>query len=89
MRAVAGRYPVFRGDYASSDPRVQRITVKVAETLHAAGVNFGILFDGEQNSGNDVRRVGEEGVFEMLASTTSTSSTPAISSAYDQSTPTA
>jgi Fe-S oxidoreductase len=57
----------FVGDYASFDPRVQRITVKVAETLHAAGVNFGILFDGEQNSGNDVRRVGEEGVFEMLA----------------------
>lgn len=57
----------FVGDYASFDPRVQRITVKVAETLNAAGVNFGILFDGEQNSGNDVRRVGEEGVFEMLA----------------------
>lgn len=57
----------FVGDYASFDPRVQRITVKVAETLHAAGVNFGILYDAEQNSGNDVRRVGEEGVFEMLA----------------------
>jgi Fe-S oxidoreductase len=57
----------FVGDYASFDPRVQKITVKVAETLHAAGVNFGILYDGEQNSGNDVRRVGEEGVFEMLA----------------------
>lgn len=57
----------FVGDYASFDPRVQRITVKVAETLHAAGVSFGILFEDEQNSGNDVRRVGEEGVFEMLA----------------------
>ena len=57
----------FVGDYASFDPRVQRITVKVAETLNAAGVSFGILFDAEQNSGNDVRRVGEEGVLEMLA----------------------
>ena len=57
----------FVGDYASYDPRVQRITVKVAETLHAAGVDFGILMDGEQNSGNDVRRVGEEGLFETLA----------------------
>ena len=57
----------FVGDYASFDPRVQRITVKVAETLNAAGVDFGILYDAEQNSGNDVRRVGEEGVFEMLA----------------------
>lgn len=57
----------FVGDYASFDPRVQRITLKVARTLHAAGVDFGILYDSEQNSGNDVRRVGEEGVFEMLA----------------------
>ena len=57
----------FVGDYASYDPRVQRITLKVARTLHAAGADFGILYDSEQNSGNDVRRVGEEGVFEMLA----------------------
>jgi len=57
----------FVGDYASYDPRVQRITLKVARVLHEAGVDFGILYDGEQNSGNDVRRAGEEGVFEMLA----------------------
>ena len=29
-------------------------------------MDFGILYDGEKNSGNDVRRVGEEGLFEML-----------------------
>jgi Fe-S oxidoreductase len=57
----------FVGDYASYDPRVEHITVKVAEILHAAGVDFGILFEAEQNSGNDVRRAGEEGLFEMLA----------------------
>ncbi|MDR5651639.1 (Fe-S)-binding protein [Ruixingdingia sedimenti] len=57
----------FVGDYASYDPRVQRITLKVAEVLHAAGVDFGILYEGEQNSGNDVRRAGEEGLFETLA----------------------
>jgi len=57
----------FVGDYASYDPRVERITIRIAETLHAAGVDFGILFDGERNSGNDVRRAGEEGLFEMLA----------------------
>jgi Fe-S oxidoreductase/nitrate reductase gamma subunit len=57
----------FVGDYASYDPRVEYITVKVAELLHAAGVDFGILFEAEQNSGNDVRRAGEEGLFEMLA----------------------
>ena len=50
----------FVGDFASFDPRVERITVKVAETLHAAGVDFGILYEAEQNSGNDVRRAGED-----------------------------
>jgi Fe-S oxidoreductase len=29
-------------------------------------LDFGILYDGEQNAGNDVRRIGEEGLFEML-----------------------
>ena len=29
--------------------------------------DFGILYDAERNAGNDVRRVGEEGLFEMLA----------------------
>ena len=57
----------FVGDFASFDPRVQDDTRRVAELLHAAGVNFGILYDAEQNSGNDVRRAGEEGLFEMLA----------------------
>ncbi|MCX5515433.1 heterodisulfide reductase [Kaistia algarum] len=57
----------FVGDYASYDPRVQETTVKVAELLHAAGVDFGILFDAERNSGNDARRAGEEGLYETLA----------------------
>lgn len=57
----------FVGDYASYDPRAQEVTRKVAELLTAAGVDFGILFDSERNSGNDVRRTGEEGLFETLA----------------------
>jgi Fe-S oxidoreductase/nitrate reductase gamma subunit len=57
----------FVGDYASFDPRSQRVTRSLARLFHAAGVDFGILYDGERNSGNDVRRVGEEGLFESLA----------------------
>lgn len=57
----------FVGDFASYDPRVQRITRQVANLLHEAGVDFGILYEAEQNAGNDVRRVGEEGAFETLA----------------------
>ena len=42
-------------------------TRALARILTAAGVDFGILYDGERNAGNDVRRVGEEGLFETLA----------------------
>ena len=57
----------FVGDFASYDPRVQRHTQAVARVLHEARVDFGILYESERNSGNDVHRVGEEGLFEMLA----------------------
>lgn len=57
----------FVGDYASFDPGLQAITRKVATILDRAGVNFGILYAAERNSGNDVRRVGEEGLYQMLA----------------------
>jgi Fe-S oxidoreductase len=57
----------FVGDYASFDPRSQRVTRSLARLFRASGVDFGILYDGERNSGNDVRRVGEEGLFESLA----------------------
>lgn len=57
----------FVGDYASFDPRSQKVTQALARMFKAAGVDFGILYDGERNAGNDVRRVGEEGLFELLA----------------------
>jgi Fe-S oxidoreductase len=56
----------FVGDFASFDVRVQDATRLVARVLQAAGVDFGILYEGERNAGNDVRRAGEEGLFEML-----------------------
>lgn len=57
----------FVGDYASFDPRNQKVSQIFATLLHEAGVDFGILYDGESNAGNDVRRVGEEGLYEVLA----------------------
>jgi Fe-S oxidoreductase len=57
----------FVGDYASFDPRNQKVTQTFAALLNQAGVDFGILYDGESNAGNDVRRVGEEGLYEVLA----------------------
>ncbi|MES2012442.1 MAG: heterodisulfide reductase-related iron-sulfur binding cluster [Pseudomonadota bacterium] len=58
----------FVGDYASFDPRNQKVTQSFARMLHHAGVSFGLLFEAELNAGNDVRRVGEEGLYELLAS---------------------
>ena len=66
-RREAVEYLWFVGDYASYDPRVQEVTRRVARLLHRAGVDFGLLWEAERNAGNDVRRVGEEGLFEKLA----------------------
>ena len=56
----------FVGDYASYDPSLQELTRTTGRVFHKAGLDFGILYDGEKNSGNDVRRIGEEGLFENL-----------------------
>jgi Fe-S oxidoreductase len=57
----------FVGDYASFDPRNQKATQALARILRSAGVDFGILYDAERTAGNDVRRVGEEGLYADLA----------------------
>ncbi|MCS7306508.1 MAG: heterodisulfide reductase-related iron-sulfur binding cluster [Thermoguttaceae bacterium] len=66
----ARKHPVeflwFLGDYAAYDPRVLEATQAMARLFSMAGVSVGFLMDKEQNAGNDVRRVGEEGLFEML-----------------------
>ncbi len=56
----------FVGDFASFDVRVQEATRLVARVFQAAGMDFGILYEGERSAGNDVRRAGEEGLFELL-----------------------
>ncbi len=66
----ARREPVeylwFVGDYASYHANLTDTTLRTAEVFRRAGIDFGILYEGERNSGNDARRVGEEGLFEML-----------------------
>lgn len=65
-RKEAVEYLWFVGDYASFDPRCEDITRQTANVFARAGVDFGLLYEAERNAGNDVRRVGEEGLFEML-----------------------
>ena len=66
VRKETVEYLWLVGDYASYDSRVQQVTRKLAVALHEAGLDIGLLFEKEQNAGNDVRRVGEEGLFSLL-----------------------
>lgn len=56
----------FVGDQAAFDPRNQAVSRTVARIFRAAKVDFGLLYEGEKTAGNDVRRIGEEGLFESL-----------------------
>ncbi|WP_227374963.1 heterodisulfide reductase-related iron-sulfur binding cluster [Haladaptatus halobius] len=56
----------YVGDYPSYDERNRRVARSLATILHETDVSYGILYEDEQNDGNDVRRVGEEGLYEML-----------------------
>jgi Fe-S oxidoreductase len=57
----------FLGDYAAFHPSSLRVSRWLALVFQAVKLDFGVLGDGEQSAGNDVRRLGEEGLFEMLA----------------------
>ena len=63
------KYLWFVGDFASFDERLQDELPNARQRIlyHDSGVDFGMLYEAEHNAGNDVRRVGEEGLFEMLA----------------------
>ena len=56
----------YLGEYACYHPALQCITRSLARALRTAAVDYGIIYEAERNSGNDVRRVGEEGLFELL-----------------------
>ncbi|EMA54910.1 (Fe-S)-binding protein [Halococcus salifodinae] len=66
-REQAVEYLWYVGDYPSYDERNRRVARSLATIFEHAGVDYGILYEDEQNDGNDVRRVGEEGLYEMLA----------------------
>lgn len=66
IRKEAAELLWFVGDYASFDPRNQRVSRTFARLLRAARQDFALLHEGERTAGNDVRRVGEEGLFESL-----------------------
>jgi Fe-S oxidoreductase len=56
----------FVDSYASFDPQIQQIAMAIARGLNKAGVSFGILGPNESDSAHQVRRLGEEGLFQFL-----------------------
>ncbi|MEA3428861.1 MAG: (Fe-S)-binding protein, partial [Thermodesulfobacteriota bacterium] len=56
----------FADSITSFDDRMQEIARSAVRVLHAAGVDFGILGAAEKDSGNEVRRFGEEMLFQEL-----------------------
>jgi Fe-S oxidoreductase len=56
----------FVDSYASYDPTAQAVARAIARGLHLAGVDFGILGPLERDSGHQARRMGEEGLFQLL-----------------------
>jgi len=56
----------FVDSISSFDDRMQRIAQATARVLTAAGIDFGILGMNEKDSGNEVRRFGEEMLFQDL-----------------------
>ncbi|MBI4962933.1 MAG: (Fe-S)-binding protein [Desulfomonile tiedjei] len=57
----------FVDSCGSFDPRIQEISKAFARILSRADVDFGILGQDETDSGNEIRRLGEEGLFEQVS----------------------
>ena len=56
----------FVDSYASFDPQIQQVAMAIVKGLNKAGVTFGILGPRESDSAHQVRRLGEEGLFQFL-----------------------
>jgi len=56
----------FVDSVTSFDERMQAVARATARILHKAGVNFGVLGKAEKDAGNEVRRFGEEMLFQEL-----------------------
>ncbi len=57
---------LFVDSYGSFDPVALQGVAALARVLHRAGVDFGILGPREKDCGHQVRRIGEEGLFQLL-----------------------
>jgi len=65
--ADGAEYLYFVGCSPSYDPRVQHVARAIVRLFQQGGVDFGILAEEESCCGSEVRRLGEAGLFEMIA----------------------
>jgi Fe-S oxidoreductase len=65
-RGERAEFLFFVGCTPSYDPRIQEIARSLVFSLHQAGIDLGILGNEEQCCGNEIRRMGELGLFEEL-----------------------
>jgi Fe-S oxidoreductase len=56
----------FVDSISSFDDRMQALARSTARILHSAGIDFGVLGKDEKDSGHEVRRFGEEMLFQNL-----------------------
>ena len=57
----------FVDSCGSFDPRIQEISKSFAKIMSRNNLDFAILGQDENDSGNEVRRLGEEGLFEQVS----------------------
>ncbi len=55
------------GDTLAYDPRNQKVARVTYELFAKADIDYGTFGDAEKNDGNEMRRLGEEALFQMLA----------------------
>lgn len=60
-------YLYWIGDMGSFDPRVQNVVKSVLGILEVAGIDFAILTHEEKYCGEILKRMGEEGRYQILA----------------------
>ena len=65
-KGAAAETLYFVDSITSYDDRMQKIAQATARILCAAGVDFGVLGKDEKDSGHEVRRFGEEMLFQSL-----------------------
>lgn len=57
---------LYVGCTPAYDPRIQEVAKSLVAVLQSAGIDFATLGNDETCCGNEVRRMGEEGLFEIL-----------------------